>query len=485
MSLRTHFEPSHLAQLLARASHEAKRMQTPIVAGMRRFIPTLDFLPLFAAAHSEDRFFGEHPDRSQALFALGCATYLEANGPNRFIDCAKARAALFRNAQFDGFGEAAEERPLLLGGFSFSDTEPSLDSPWAGFPAARLVLPQLLLTHHPQTREGPSRAALSLYAWITPQSNLDFELAQLTDRITWIETQFYNSDASANDLALPHAPNPDLHVVESPEETYVEAARAALDEIASGALEKVVLARSCTVETPGSFDAARVLRNLRENYPSCFIFAASRYGISFLGATPERLLALRGEEIQSEPLAGSMRRGATPEQDTQLAQQLRESKKEQAEHAVVVRAIREALEPFCVELHVSESPSVLVLPGIQHLKSTLRGRLRASAAHSILEILGTLHPTPAVAGTPRERALAWLSDNEGFERGWYTGPVGWVNDRGEGDFAIALRAALLRGNRAHLHAGAGLVAGSVPEAELAETRLKMRAALSAILELDA
>jgi len=484
MSLRTHIEPGQLAKLLAKASREAQRKQKPVVAGMRRQIPLVDFLPLFAAAQNEDRFFGEHPDRAQALFAVGCATYLEANGPNRFVDCAKARAELFRNAQFDGFGEAAEERPLLLGGFSFNDAEPSLESAWAGFPAARLVLPQLLLTHHPQAGTDPSRAALSLFAWITPHSDLDFELAQLTNRLVWLEAQFDCSDTSARDLAVPHAPNPDLHAIEAPEEVYLEAARAALDEITSGALEKVVLARSCTVETPSSFDAARVLHNLRENYPSCFIFAASRYGISFLGATPERLLALRGGEIQSEPLAGSMRRGETPGQDRQLAQQLRESKKEQAEHAVVVRAIREALEPFCVELQVSESPSVLVLPGIQHLKSTLRGKLRASAAHSILEILGTLHPTPAVAGTPREQALAWLKDNEGFERGWYTGPVGWVNDRGEGDFAIALRAALLRGNHAHLHAGAGLVAGSLPEAELAETRLKMRAALSAILELD-
>ena len=125
--------------------------------------------------------------------------------------------------------------------------------------------------------------------------------------------------------------------------------------------------------------------------------------------------------------------------------------------------------------------AVLKLPGIQHLYSEIFGKVRSEKDIPILEILGALHPTPAVGGTPRKKALAWLAVNENLERGWYSGPVGWVNDRGEGDFAIALRAALLRGNSAHLHAGAGIVSGSVPEQELRETELKMKAAFSAIL----
>ncbi len=165
-----------------------------------------------------------------------------------------------------------------------------------------------------------------------------------------------------------------------------------------------------------------------------------------------------------------------------LQKKLLGSGKERHEHAIVIHAIRQALEPYCLRLTVPSEPGILQLSRIQHLYSKISGILQPEKDISILDILGDLHPTPAVGGTPRKRALQWLTENENLERGWYSGPVGWVNDRGEGDFAIALRVALLRDNSAHLHAGAGIVSGSIPEEEFKETRLKMETASSALLE---
>ena len=225
----------------------------------------------------------------------------------------------------------------------------------------------------------------------------------------------------------------------------------------------------------------RVLDTLRRVHPSCASFAVGRPGATFLGAAPERLVQLDGRRVETAALAGSARRGRNPEEDARLARELCESKKEQAEHAVVVRALREALSESCDEIAAPEAPRLLRLEGIQHLETPLVGTLRDEA--SVLELAGRLHPTPAVAGAPQQAALAWIAQREELERGWYAGAIGVVRHDGGGEFCVALRSALLCGENAHLFAGAGIVAGSDPDAELRETRLKLRAMLGALVEL--
>ncbi len=473
-------EPETVLQLkvhLDEARDKARLLQKKIIFGWQQPIEDLDFLALFSAAENEERFFGEYPDRHQAFFALGRNSQIEVEGITRFHDASRAVRGLFNDACLVGYGQEAEERPLLMGGFAFSDYAAGADSPWMRFPAARLVLPELLLTRY-RSSTG-IRLRLSLHVAIDGNSSTGDLFNRLQCRIGWLEKHLDNPEkqntvsGAENSVRLKRGFS---------EQHYLQAAQQALDLIEKGDLVKIVLSRCCDVHHKTPFSATQVLHNLRENYPSCFIFAASMSGVSFLGATPERLLALRGKELLSGPLAGSMRRGGTLEEDMELEKVLLGSEKEQHEHAIVIRAIRQALEPYCISLSVPLMPSILKLPGIQHLYSEISGSVHGEKAISILEILGDLHPTPAVGGTPRKKALEWLAENENIERGWYSGPVGWVNDRGEGDFAIALRAALLRGNKAHLHAGAGIVSGSVPEQELRETELKMKAAFSAILE---
>ena len=201
----------------------------------------------------------------------------------------------------------------------------------------------------------------------------------------------------------------------------------------------------------------------------------------FLGASPEQLIRLSKGRLQTAALAGSAPRGHSPEEDARLGRKLLESKKDQAEHAVVVRALRERLASCCEKLEIPEAPRLRGLAGIQHLETPIRGRLREDL--HVLELAGRLHPSPAVAGFPRSGALAWLREHEGLERGWYAGAVGVVDAQGDGEFCTALRSALLRGGEARLFAGAGIVEGSKPRAELRETRLKLRALLDPLLEL--
>jgi isochorismate synthase len=257
----------------------------------------------------------------------------------------------------------------------------------------------------------------------------------------------------------------------------------AVGAIRQGDLEKVVVARSCTVIGAGSFEVARVLRSLRALHPSCVIFALARGPVTFLGATPERLVRLEDGFVHADAVAGSAPRGRSFEEDLRLARGLLESKKDQEEHAVVVRCVLEALARRCNALSAPEAPALLRTDGIQHLKTPIQGRLRDPSSTAVLDLVADLHPTPAVGGAPREGALTWLRCNEGLDRGWYAGPIGWVDPEGDGEFAVALRSLLLRGSEASLFAGAGIVAGSDPDAELAETRLKLRAGLTALLEI--
>jgi isochorismate synthase len=288
-------------------------------------------------------------------------------------------------------------------------------------------------------------------------------------------------DASTTSIAEAGDPLEYLACADRAHTEYRAQVEAALREIADGGFEKVVLARSVSVREKGDYDPCALLDTLRRAHPTCAIFAVARPGAVFLGATPECLVRLVDGRVETASVAGSAPRGRSPEEDLELGRQLRESKKEQTEHAFVVRALCDALAPHCDALEVRESPRLMRLQDIQHLETPITGHLRAR--RSILELLGSVHPTPAIAGAPREAALEWLNANENLDRGWYSGPIGFADSRGGGEFYAALRSAVLRGSEARLFAGAGVVDGSDPEAELRETRLKLRAMLVPLMEI--
>lgn len=250
----------------------------------------------------------------------------------------------------------------------------------------------------------------------------------------------------------------------------------AVDAIEAGVFDKVVLAREVTVEANRAIVIDDVLERLRSLYPSCMVFSIE----GFVGASPELLVERRGDRVESHPLAGTFPRSGDPEADAHLAETLLASDKDRREHRFVVDAVARALEPRCDELSVPETPAIIQLRNVVHLGTHIAGRL-ADPAPSALELVAAIAPTPAVGGTPRVAAVEYLARCEGFSRGRYGGPVGWVDAEGDGQFAIGIRSADIDGARARLVAGVGIVKGSDPQAELAETQLKLQALLSAVV----
>jgi menaquinone-specific isochorismate synthase len=248
----------------------------------------------------------------------------------------------------------------------------------------------------------------------------------------------------------------------------VERALAAID---SGELEKVVLAREVLIEADAAFDPHEIVRGLVASQPGSFVYASE----GFVGASPELLVRRAGAVVESRPVAGT-----TVADSDEALRALAASVKDTREHRFVVDGIVDVLAPRCDELHADTVPDVAVFGPVAHLATPIRGRLGAPAP-SALDLARLLHPTPAVGGTPRAVALDAIRELEHFDRGRYAGPVGWVDARGDGEWAIALRGAELDGARARLVAGAGIVAGSDPEAEWAETQAKLEPMLRALV----
>jgi menaquinone-specific isochorismate synthase len=270
---------------------------------------------------------------------------------------------------------------------------------------------------------------------------------------------------------------------------WMETVADAVEALERGDLRKVVLARRVDITANRPFVVPDVLERLTALYPSCMIFSVG----GFLGASPELLIRRNGRDVESHPLAGTVARSGDAHGDEALVAKLMGSPKARHEHAVVVDALASALAPLCAELDVPDTPSVLGLRNVSHLATRITGRLAGSGdgtprtgedgdrPPTALELVSLVHPTPAVGGEPTEPALRYMQKVEGFDRGCYAGPVGWTDARGNGAWAYGIRSAEVQGARARIYAGNGIVAGSDPREELAETQLKLQALLAALV----
>ena len=303
-------------------------------------------------------------------------------------------------------------------------------------------------------------------------------LVDLVPALGGAERPAFRPDRVIGDL--PHEAFRPVQLLEEPSSAaYAEAVAAALERIASGDLDKVVLARTLQVDAGRSLDARRLLHRLRAVEPHCFTFAAPTASGSLAGASPELLVSRRGARVRSVPLAGTAPRAGDPDEDEANARGLAGSSKNRSEHAIVVEAVAEVLDGFCDDLSFDAEPVLKPTANLWHLATRFEGTLRHPST-SALELVAELHPTPAVGGRPRAASLAAIADLERFDRGAYAGPVGWVDASGDGEWAIALRCAELVADRATLYAGAGMVAGSDPADEVDETGRKFRAFLDSL-----
>ncbi len=352
--------------------------------------------------------------------------------------------------------------PRLLGGFAFSPRA-AVDPPWERFGAGLLTLPRWTYG------QEDSRAWLSI-AVVGPltareQGHALSELEKLTaglERLADVESEPRRRRREESSVAA------DGGAGESREE-WERRVEAILEEVETGRVAKIVAARAAELALEPFADPSAVLQELVGRFRRCTGFLLERNGEAFLGATPERLVSLTGTEVVTEALAGSAPPGEL--------EALLESAKDRLEHEFVSDEIIARLQPLCDDIRLEETRP-LEMPNIVHLRTPIRARARRDA--SLLDLVATLHPTPAVGGLPREAAVRWIDENEPVGRGWYTGPFGWLDASGDGEFVVALRSGLIREGSALLYAGAGLVSGSDAEAEWEETEAKMRALRDAV-----
>lgn len=255
---------------------------------------------------------------------------------------------------------------------------------------------------------------------------------------------------------------------------------AALDAFAQGKLAKVVLSRKLILTLHKPADPERVLARLMAQNPHAFHFSLPLgQGRRLLGASPELLLRVSGGEVFTHPLAGSARRASEPVQDEAVARDLLASRKDQHEHKLVIDEIRRVLTPHCRELAIPQKPTLMSTDTLWHLGTPIAGQLHGSDA-SVLSLACQLHPTPALCGYPTDLARQFIREQEPFRRALFSGIVGWCDSQGNGEWAVVIRCGVLDGHQVELFAGAGIVAGSDPAMEWAETGTKLGTMLKAL-----
>jgi menaquinone-specific isochorismate synthase len=390
------------------------------------------------------RHFPENPTafirNGQGIIGFGEAARFEAIGPDRIAQL----ASIWR----DQVALAEIKDPLQVHCTGLVAFGSAAFSPESALRSV-LIVPRIILG----TRDGRS--------WITkitPEGETD------------ASSDFYSK-------VMTYRPNPKLSFVEGALTAagFMKQAEKAVSKIRSGKIQKVVLAREIMAQLPEGFDIRTALVSLSKKYPSCWVYSVAGH----FGASPELLVRVSHGQVSARVLAGTISRGDSPEADVVQSNALTSSEKNLQEHRFAVESMVEALTPFCSTVDSDEKPFSLALPDLWHLASDVYGKLQNNI--SVLDLAAFLHPTAAVAGTPRASAQALIAELEPFDRGGYAGPVGWIGADGDGEWAIALRGGFIEQNIVTAFAGCGLVAESEPAEELAETELKfapIRGALS-------
>jgi len=495
----TNQSPTALLGFLKQCREAARRARRAQLVSISIRVPALDPLAVLATIYEagERHFYVERPSENLAIagaeavleFSAGGDQWRSAGGADRFeavqdfIDQTLATAIIVggQGLPFSG--------PHFFTAFSFFNQV----GPSEPFGSASVFVPRWQVATRGDrggsaggTGEGRSSVAV---ANLLLSEDSDVEAA--CEKVWRAHQRFkeMHKDASAKDRSatttrkmkgteLPITEverERDLTVSElGGAEYYENAVRSAVERIGAGEFQKIVLARVKDLQADEPLHPMQALHRLRQRFEQCYAFSlANGAGQSFIGASPERLLRVHGGLLKTEALAGSAPRGATPEEDLTLGEALLRNDKQRHEQRLVLDAIVRRLAPLGLQLEFDNVPQLRRLDNVQHLHTPVRAALPVGVR--ALDVLSRLHPTPAVGGVPQAAACAGIRAIENFPRGLYAGALGWVDSRGNAEFFVGLRSALIDGHNARLYAGAGIVAASVPEEELAETNLKFAA----------
>lgn len=421
-------------------------------------VSTMSALAFFESGHANyegKRMFWQNREKSFTMVGLGHAHVLTADEyQGRFSSIQQDWKAL--SAQL--VNEETAVQPVLFGGFSF-DPLNNQPSEWRNFPQAYFAVPTFQLIVKGE------QAYVSIHL-ITkePHSFMVFEtLRKERDRLIHAAQV-----SEPKDYKKPRV----LEKKELKKDEYMESIRKVTEVIRSGDVDKVVIARALELDFEEPLSAASSLSQATNEQPESFLFGLEAGEQFFFGATPERLVKVEAQKALSTCLAGSTPRGKSVEQDELLGEALLNDSKNRSEHQYVVQMIGDVFKEYCLEPHIPQTPKLMKIRDIQHLYTPVEGQLKDGS--SLLNLVEALHPTPALGGEPKQQALSMIRSYEPLNRGYYAAPIGWIDAKGDGEFAVAIRSALIDGNKAYLYAGGGIVADSSPEAEYEETWVKFR-----------
>lgn len=419
--------------------------------------------------NNKESFYWRSPQNAMSISAGGNLIELRSTGKNRFSDIAMQTAHLKDLIQAYTAVEHDMAGPLFLGGYSFNDH--NIGKLWKKFGAARFILPEWMLLeiegYHLLTlsfkKENLTADAIyqEVISKVTRFLNLAGELTRRTGRESGVPSV--------------------LCLLQTEEEKLrwnrnIESAKS---YIRQGKFDKIVIARSMQVESGTDIKPSVLSHYLRNAYPDCYNFLIQPdQETSFVGATPERLAGFKDGMVQTEGLAGTISRGKSALEDATLARELLQSHKNLEEHQFVVKAIQNSLNLFSDSIEHPDRPGIKKFQNVQHLFTPIKAKIKKGV--QIHDLIRKLHPTPAVGGYPKEKSFKYIHEIEQLDRGWYAAPVGWFNLSGFGEFAVAIRSALLHKNKAELFAGCGIVKESEPETEWKETVLKFKPLLDAL-----
>lgn len=442
------------------ACWKASQKGHPVLAVAGASVPTVDMLSLFtryAAQMDASLWLGL---AKKSLLGLGVAVECTGYGADRFATISAKWQSLVKNAVVMG-----SVPPVALGGYRFDAACPA-SSVWLGFADGALVIPRLTIFQN-----GSGCCQIVAAEYVPPRA----------DAVARLESLFSTFDIQTDDESITPPEQEGCVSVFDPEEAKTQwhkLVHGAMGAISQGSARKIVAARAIRATSSTPFSVSNIVGRLQAENPKAAIFAFGRRGTYFVGATPEILITANAGTFQTMALAGSAPRSEDSKQDDLWGQALLDSDKDQLEHDFVVQAMLRGLKPYCGKIVTDSAPSLHKLRKVQHLVTHFSGEILPH--NNLLDLVARLHPTPAVGGVPTESALAFLREHEGVDRGWYAGPVGWLDANGNGEFMVALRSGVIHRQNAVLFAGCGLVAGSDPVKEYQETRLKFSTMLDGL-----
>jgi menaquinone-specific isochorismate synthase len=453
-----------LRQLVLGCQDKSKQKYKTHIISFSLKIDSIDPLSILAAIAPSGipHFYWENASKEEAILGCGIAKSLTITAGDRYLKAQRFIKTCLNKTVRIGELQLPGSGPYLFSSLTFFDSPPTRHSP---FPPAKIILPSYQIVKHKQ------HCVLVINLEVDCKTELQELLNKLQNKIkafTW----------SSNINFLQEQQEIFCKEEFQTLDKFRESVTSALQSIRDRKLSKIVLASALDVTSRLPFNIPKSLNNLRKNYPDCCIFSLGNgKGNYFIGASPERLIQIRDNQLMTDALAGSAPRGKTEIEDDEFAKKLLNSEKEKREHQAVSEFITQRLSEL--GLKPQRSPlKLLKLSNIQHLWTPIYSRL-PSNIHP-LEIVAKLHPTPAVAGVPTDIACQKIRQYETFDRDLYAAPIGWIDYRGNSEFIVGIRSALIEGNRARLYAGAGIVAGSDPDKETIEIQLKFQALLKAL-----